>query len=259
MTARVLPLASGHDIPVIGFGTWPMRGEAAYRLTRHALDVGYRHIDTATFYENEAPVGRAVRDSGLRREDVFVTTKMPPGSTGEERETLESSLSTLGLDHVDLWLVHWPPGGGAAPATWTEFLRARDDGLALDVGVSNYSLAQVDELIDASGEAPALDQIQYGPTLHDPSLLAGLRERGLQVAGWSPFKSTNLAHPVLVEISRRHGVTPAQVVVRWHVERGVVCLPRSTDEGRISTNRDVFGFHLGSAEVDAVDALSRQP
>ena len=250
-------LSSGRSMPLVGFGTWPLKGDIAHHLTRHALDVGYRHIDTATFYDNEASIGRAVRDSGLHREDVFITTKMPPGNAGRERETLESSLALLGLDHVDLWLVHWPPGGHAAPQTWAEFLRARDDGLATDVGVSNYSLGQVDELIERTGVAPAVNQIQYGPSLHDRSTLAGLRDRGVRVAGWSPFKSTNLQHPTITDAARRHDVSPAQVVVRWHVQHEIACLPRSSDEGRIAANGDVLGFELSAEQMKALDSLSR--
>jgi 2,5-diketo-D-gluconate reductase A len=142
-------LAGGGDLPLVGFGTWRLRGESAYQAVRHALEVGYRHLDTATMYANEQEVGRALRDSGLDREDVFITTKLWQSDVGRERQTLEQSLRALDTDYVDLWLIHWPPGDQAGTATWREFLAARERGQARAVGVSNYSMAQLDELIGA--------------------------------------------------------------------------------------------------------------
>jgi diketogulonate reductase-like aldo/keto reductase len=221
-------LGAGRALPLVGLGTWAMRGSECYRAVRHALDVGYRHIDTATMYRNERDVGRAVRDSGLPREDVFVTTKLPPGNAGRERRTLDDSLRALGMDYVDLWLVHWPPARGAGTQTWKQFLGLRDEGLAGAVGVSNYDPAKVD----------------------------AHRRRGVVLEGYSPFKSTDLRHPTLVEVARRHAVTPAQVVVRWHVDHGVVVIPKSADPERIAANFDVFGFSLDAADLRRIDGLS---
>ena len=250
-------LAGGGPIPLVGLGTWEMTGQECYRAVRHALDVGYRHLDTATMYRNEREVGRAVRDSGVPRDDVFVTTKLPPRDAGRERKTLEASLEALGMEYVDLWLIHWPPTRGASPQVWKELLALRDEGLARAVGVSNYSVDELDELLAATGEVPTVNQIRWGPTLFDADELEGHHSRGVVLEGYSPFKTTDLRHPVLAEVARGHGVTPAQVVVRWHVEHGVVVIPKSAHPERIESNFDVFGFSLDAEDVRRVDALSR--
>jgi 2,5-diketo-D-gluconate reductase A len=218
--------------------------------------VGYRHIDTATMYGNEREVGRAVRDSGVPREQVFITTKLPPGDAGRERRTLDNSLRALGMAYVDLWLVHWPPRGRALVSTWRELLAARDQGLARAIGVSNYRLGQLDELTAATGATPQVNQIPWAPTRYDPVLLAEHRRRGVALEGYSPFKNTDLRHPVLVEIATRHRVTPAQVVVRWHVDHQVVVIPKSATPERIAANFDVFGFSLTDQELGRIDELS---
>ena len=249
-------LGAAGALPLVGLGTWEMTGSACYRAVRYALDVGYRHVDTATMYRNERDVGRAVRDSGLPREDVFVTTKVPPRYAGRERRTLEASLRALGTDYVDLWLIHWPPAGGAGSQMWKQLLALRDERLVRAVGVSNYSTAQLDDLVRATGDAPAVNQIRWGPTLYDPGKLDGHRRRGVVLEGYSPFKSTDLRHPVLAEVADRHGVTPAQVVVRWHVDHGVVVIPKSARPERIASNFDVFGFSLDDEELRSLDRLS---
>jgi 2,5-diketo-D-gluconate reductase A len=249
-------LPGGGSMPLLGFGTWQIRGRRAYDAVRTALDAGYRHIDTATMYGNEAEVGRALRDSGLDRRDVFVTTKMPPSSAGQERATLTASLRALGTEHVDLWLVHWPPVARQLVPVWHEFLALRDEGEARAVGVSNYSVGQIDALIRATGQAPAVNQIPWGPTLYDADLLAASRERGVVVEGYSPLKNTNLADRLLAEIAARHGVTPAQVVLRWHIEHGIAVIPKSANPDRIAANVDLFGFTLTTGEVSRIDALA---
>jgi diketogulonate reductase-like aldo/keto reductase len=257
--ARNVPavsLTGGIAMPLTGFGSWQLRGRRAYDAVRFALEVGYRHIDTATMYGNEAEVGRALRDSGVGRGAVFLTTKLPPRHAGRERVILAASLRALGTDYVDLWLVHWPPAPRALLPVWREFLAARDDGLAAAVGVSNYSIAQIDELTGATGQAPAVNQIPWSPSRHDPRLLAGIRERDVAVEGYSPLKDTNLRDPVLAEIASRHEVTPAQVVLRWHLEHGIVVIPRSVKRERIASNLDLFGFSLSPGEISRIDSLS---
>jgi diketogulonate reductase-like aldo/keto reductase len=249
-------LAGDVQMPLLGFGTWQITGRDASEAVRQALAVGYRHIDTATMYRNETEVGRALRDSGLDRRDVFITTKLPAGRAGQERQTIAASLRALGTDHVDLWLIHWPPDGEARPQTWREFIAVRDEGLVRSIGVSNYSTAQIDELIEATGEAPAVNQIRWGPALYDAKRLAEHRERGVVLEGYSPFKTTNLRAKVLGEIASTHGVTPAQVVLRWHIEHGTVVIPKSSTPARIAANYDVFGFSLDAGEVARIDALT---
>ncbi len=253
---RTVALADGVEMPLVGLGTWQLRGQPGYRAMRTALELGYRHLDTATMYRNEAEVGRAIDDSGVPREEVFVTTKLPASRSGRARQTLDDSLRALGSEYVDLWLIHWPPGG-AAPETWREFIAARDDGLARSIGVSNYSTGQLDELIKETGEAPAVNQIEWGPSLYDAQRLAECRDRGVVLEGYSPFKTTRLDHPVLVELADAHGVTPPQIVIRWHLEHGVAVIPKSSRPERLKTNVDVYGFALTEDEVRRVDALSR--
>ena len=243
-------------MPLVGLGTWQMTGARCQAAVRAALEVGYRHIDTATMYRNEGEVGRAVRDSGIPREQLFITTKLPPGAAGRERRTLEGSLRALGMAYVDLWLVHWPPRGRTLVSTWKELLAVRNQRLARAVGVSNYSIALLDELIAATGAAPQVNQIRWAPALYDAALLGGHRRRGVVLEGYSPFKNTDLHHPVLVEIAARHGVTPAQVVVRWHIDHGVVVIPKSATPERIAANFDVFGFSLTDQELGRIDGLS---
>jgi 2,5-diketo-D-gluconate reductase A len=253
---RTVDLAAGVQMPLVGFGTWQASGRRGYDAMRYALEVGYRHLDTATFYRNETEVGRAVRDSGLPREEVFVTTKLPPSHAGRERQTLAESLVALGMDYVDLWLIHWPPSGRAAAETWKQFLSLREEGLARAVGVSNYSTAQIDELIRSTGEAPAVNQIPWSPWQYDARQLAESREHGVVVEGYSPFKNSNLRDSVLREIAASHGVTPAQVVLRWHIEHGIVVIPKSVTPERIRTNFDVFGFSLNAEQAARIDALA---
>ncbi len=260
-------MAQAHDIPtvtlprdvlmpLVGLGTWRLRVRQACEAVRFALEVGYRHIDTATMYGNEAEIGRAVRDSGVDRADLFVTTKLPAGNVGRERQTITASLRALGMDYVDLWLVHWPPRGKPQPITWREFLGARDEGLTRAIGVSNYSISQIDELVRATGELPAVNQIPWNLHRHDEGLLAAHRERGVVVEGYSPLKGSDLAAPVLAEIAARHGVTPAQVVLRWHIQHGIPVIPKSAEPSRIAANIDLFGFSLDPAEIARVDAAN---
>ncbi len=243
-------------MPILGLGTWQLRGEQGYAAVRHALEAGYRHIDTAKVYRNEAEVGRAVKDSGVPREQVFITTKLPPDDAGRERETIAASLDALGSDYVDLWLVHWPPDGQPGVGTWEQLLAIQEEGLARDVGVSNYTPAQIDRLLDATGTAPAVNQIKWSPPLFDADRLAHSRERGVVLEGYSPFRAGRLDDPALGEIAAAHEVTPAQVVLRWHIEHEVVCIPKSARRERIEANFDVFGFSLSAAEVARIDALS---
>ena len=249
-------IGDGIDMPMVGFGTWQLGGRQAYESVRVALETGYRHIDTATMYGNEAEVGRALRDSGLDRRDVFITTKLPPGRFGQERATLTQSLRALGTDYVDLWLIHWPPRrvGQSVPA-WREFLEMRSEGLTRAVGVSNYSPEEIDELTSAAGEIPAVDQVPWSPSRHDPDLLAALRDRGVVVEGYSPLKGTRLRDRTLREIADAHDVTPAQVVLRWHVQLGIIVIPRSSRPERIAENFDLSGFSLTDDEMDRLAKL----
>jgi len=261
MTARTsqeeVPLSEGVSIPLIGFGTWQLDGDDAYNGVRGALEIGYRHIDTATAYGNEDRVGTAVRDSGVGRENVFITTKCPPGNAGREAQTLEASLRHLGVDFVDLWLVHWPPHGEARPDMWKAFVAALEQGKTRAIGVSNYSIAQIDELVAATGRGPVLNQIPWNPFVFSAREVSDLASRHVVLEGYSPLKRSDLGNPVLREIAAAHAKTTAQVILRWHVEHGFVVIPRSRRRERIEENYAVFDFELTPEELRRLDSLGR--
>jgi len=241
-------------MPLLGFGTWQIKGESAVNATAAALEAGYRHLDTATVYENEREVGTALRASGVARGEVFVTTKLPPDRAGKELETLQESLELLGTDYVDLWLIHWPPAQGPGHDIWSAFAQARAQGLARDIGVSNYSLDQLDELI-ASGPKPAVNQIRWSPLLFDKNAQDGHRSRGVVLEGYSALRGGTLDHPVVVDIAQRIGRTPAQVIIRWHLQHEVVAIPKSEVPERIVSNADLAGFELSADDMSALDGL----
>jgi 2,5-diketo-D-gluconate reductase A len=249
-------LPSGAAMPLLGFGTWQITGEEAVTATATALDAGYRHLDTATVYRNEAEVGRGLRDSGVPREKVFVTTKCRPNLVGRERETIEQSLQALGIERVDLWLIHAPPSSaGERKSMWEAFVRAQEDGLVRDIGVSNFSLDQVDELVDATGVEPAVNQIEWSPLLFDADVLEGHRSRDVVLEGYSGLRGGTLTDPTIGEVADRLGRTPAQVIVRWHLQHGTVVIPKSSKADRIRSNADVDGFELTDQDMAALDAL----
>jgi 2,5-diketo-D-gluconate reductase A len=248
-------LPGGSPLPLLGLGTWQLEGTQAVDAVAFALDIGYRHVDTATGYSNEAEVGRGLVESGVARTLVFVTTKCPPENAGHERETIEQSLKDLALDYVDLWLVHWPPNGEARPETWREFIRARDDELVREIGVSNYSIAQIDELIEATGVTPSVNQVPWSPKDFDPDLLAAHTERGIVLEAYSPLKRSDLNGSLLQEIAEEYGVTPSQVVLQWHLAHGIAVLAKSANHARITANLDAVGFALAADDVAAIDAL----
>jgi diketogulonate reductase-like aldo/keto reductase len=254
-TKPAVALRSG-EMPLLGFGTWQIDNADASEAVQTALEAGYRHIDTATGYENEAGIGEGLAAVGLPRDSIFVTTKMPPDNVGKERETLEESLTKLGLDHVDLWLVHWPPNKQATPEAWEQFIKAQQDGLTKSIGVSNYSLDQIDELIAATGVAPAVNQIPWAPTRYDPALVAGLKERNVVLEGYSPFKLSNMDDPALTSIAEAHDATPAQIIVAWHVKHEFVVIPKSTKRERIVSNAVGAHIELTDDEVTTLDGLS---
>ncbi|GAA5152051.1 aldo/keto reductase [Nocardioides marinquilinus] len=249
-------LPNGGAMPLLGFGTWQLRGDDAVRATGAALEAGYRHLDTATMYRNEAEVGRALAESGVAREEVFVTTKCPPDRADRALDTLRASLEQLRTDHVDLWLVHWPVGGaGRDVELWQRFVEAQQEGLAREVGVSNYDPALIDEVTDATGVRPAVNQVEWSPLLFDAGTVAAHRERDVVLEGYSTLKGGTLEHPTVVGIAERLGRTPAQVLVRWHVQHGIVVIPKSANPDRIRANADVGGFELSADDVAALDAL----
>jgi len=253
-TTAALP--QGGRMPLLGFGTWQIKGEEAVTATSAALAAGYRHLDTATVYGNEAEVGRALAESGVAREDVFVTTKCPPGRAGRELETLKQSLEMLQTDHVDLWLIHWPADGSGNVDLWRAFVEAREAGLTREIGVSNFDVPLLDEVTDATGVRPAVNQVEWSPLLFDPKTLAEHQDRGVVLEGYSALRGGTLEHPAIRAIADRHGRTPAQVIIRWHLQHEVVVIPKSVHPERIRSNADVAGFTLTDEDMAALDALA---
>jgi diketogulonate reductase-like aldo/keto reductase len=255
MTEHTVELAGNVAMPVVGLGTWGLRGRAARDAVGWALDSGYRHLDTAAIYGNESEIGLALQESGVPRDQVFITTKLPPREVGKERRTLERSLAALRTDYVDLWLVHWPPNGSGV-ATWEAFAELAQENLTRAIGVSNYGPRQIDELISTTRVIPAVNQVRWSPFIFDRSRLEHSRAAGIVLEGYSPLKASNLGHPLLREVAERHAKTTAQVILRWHLDHGVVVIPKSSRPERIAANIDLFDFRLHSEEIKALDGLS---
>ena len=250
-----VPLPDGRPIPLLGLGTWQLRGDHARSVVAEALRLGYRHLDTATVYGNEAAVGDALATSDVPREDVFVTTKLKPDEWPRARHALEHSLDLLGLDAVDLWLLHWPPGGDEDVRAWEAMLALREEGLARSVGVSNVPPATLDALVAATGEVPAVNQVKWSPHRYDRARLEHSRQVGTVLEGYSPFKAGDLSEEMLTTVAQTHGVTPAQVVLRWHVEHDVPVIPKTATPARLAENADIWRFSLTDEEVRRIDAL----
>ena len=250
---QTLTLSGGTQIPLLGFGTWQIKGDDAVRATASALESGYRHLDTATVYGNEAEVGRALAESGVSRDEVFVTTKCPPDNVGRELDTLRKSLELLQVDHVDLWLIHWP--GSTNSDMWRAFVEAREAGLTKEIGVSNFDASLLDEVTDATGVAPAINQIRWSPLLFDSGVIEEHRSRGVALEGYSALRGGTLEHPVIAEIAERTARTPAQVIIRWHLQHEIVVIPKSVNADRIRSNADVGGFSLSDEDMATLDAL----
>jgi diketogulonate reductase-like aldo/keto reductase len=254
---------NGAKIPAIGLGTWTLRDAAATRLVAGALEAGYRHIDTATSYENEAAVGEGLRASGVPRDDIFLTTKVWPTdiAAGDLQRTVEGSLKRLGVEQVDLALIHWPSKTVPLAESIEALNEVRARGLARNIGVSNFTVALIEEAVALSEHPLACNQVENHPLLNQDRVMAACRKHGLALVSYCPLArgSDLFAQGPVSEAAARHGKTPAQVVLRWQVQRdGVVAIPRSSDAGRIRENLDVFDFTLDDGEVAAIDALRSQ-
>jgi diketogulonate reductase-like aldo/keto reductase len=247
-------LANGLELPLLGLGVWQVRrGRETENAVRWALELGYRHIDTAQAYGNEESVGKALRDSGVAREEVFVATKFYPGSKDPDQE-VERSLDRLGLEHVDLYLVHWPQGGPTW--AWPGMERALERGLTRSIAISNFDVAELESVLGAGRFRPVVNQVQFSPFKYRRALLRGCEERGLVLEAYSPLTTgRNLRDKRLAEIAERNDRTPAQVMLRWAVQRGTPVIPKSTKRERIEENARIFDFTLSEADMEALDAL----
>jgi diketogulonate reductase-like aldo/keto reductase len=249
-------LADGNRMPMLGLGVWQVpNGPACVNAVRWALELGYRHIDTAQAYGNEESVGRALRDSGVPRGDVFITTKFYPARRDPVAE-VQQSLKRLGVDQVDLYLVHWPQGGPAR--AWPGMEQARERGFARSIGVSNFSAGDLDRVMSAGTVPPAVNQIQFSPQHDRRALLGACERRGVVPEAYSPLGTGRLLSNATVRrVAERAGRTPAQVLLRWCVRRGLPVIPKSTHRERIAENARIFDFELSDADVAELDALDR--
>lgn len=251
-------LRGGVEMPVLGLGVWQSApGAETRRAVAEALAAGYRHVDTARAYRNEADVGAAVRESGVPRRDVFVTTKLWNADHGYDKalRAVDASLEALGLEQVDLYLVHWPVEGLRLD-TWRAFERIRADGKARAIGVSNYTARHLDELLAHAKEPPAVNQVEFSPFLNQRGLLERCRKEGIQLEAYGPLvRGHKMDHPVLERLARKHGRTPAQVLLRWGIQHELVVIPKSVRPERIRENADVFGFELDAGDLRELDDL----
>ncbi|MCX4680357.1 aldo/keto reductase [Streptomyces sp. NBC_01433] len=253
------PLDDGRAIPAVGLGTWPLDDDAAEKAVAGALGLGYRLVDTAMNYRNETGTGRGIARSGVPREDVFVTTKVPGRHHGYE-ETLasfEESRRALGVEYVDLYLIHWPlPRVDKYVDTWRAMIKLREDGLVRSIGVSNFTAAHLDRLERETGVLPAVNQIEMHPLLVQDELRAVHTAKGIVTESWSPLARGRdvLDAPETVAVAAAHGVTPGQVVLRWHTQLGAVPIPKSADPGRQRENLDLSGFELTPREMARIAA-----
>jgi 2,5-diketo-D-gluconate reductase A len=252
-------LRDGEQIPQLGFGVFQVPPEETAEAATRALLAGYRHIDTAAAYRNEAAVGQAIHAAGLDRDEVFITTKCFNDSHGfdQAQRALKDSLALLELDHVDLYLIHWPvPSQDRYVETWRGLIEAQAQGLTRSIGVSNFQPAHLARIVDETGVTPAVNQIELHPRLQQPGLRREHADRGIVTEAWSPLaKGRVLDDPVIVAIAEAHERTPAQVVIRWHLQLGNVVIPKSVTPERIEENLAIFDFHLSEAEMDAIEAL----
>ena len=263
MTVPSITLNDGFTIPQLGLGTWPLDDAEVASVIETAASLGYRHIDTAAKYGNEKGVGAGIAATGIARNELFVTTKLDGEFQGNDRAIagLEASLARLGLDYVDLLLIHWPlPARGEFVSTWRTFIQLQERGLARSIGVSNFKPAHLATLIESTGVTPAVNQIQLSPFILRTSERAANAAHGIVTESWSPIGGEGanvLASPVIAAIAEEVGKTPGQVVLRWHVQQGLVAIPKSATASRLADNIAIFDFNLSDEQTAAIDALEQ--
>ena len=263
MSIPNIELNDGHTIPQLGFGVFQIDPSDTQRAVREALEVGYRHIDTAEMYGNERGVGEAVRESGLDRGDVYVTSKLNNGyhRPDDARRAFDRTLSELGFDYVDLFLIHWPLPtlyDGDYVSTWRTLEEFKQDGRARSIGLSNFQVDHMERLAAETDTAPAVNQIELHPYLLNDAVRAYDEAHGIGTEAWSPLaKGDLLDDPVVTDVAERVGRTPAQVVLRWHVQRGNIVFPKSVTPERIRENFEIFDFELEPADIERISGLDR--
>jgi len=259
-TQPTINLNDGNVIPQLGFGVWQVPNEEAAKVVGAAISTGYRSIDTAAIYGNEIGVGKAIAASPVQRIHLFITTKLWNDQHTNARSALNESLSRLGLDQVDLYLIHWPkPRQNAYVEAWKALVKLKEEGRAKSVGVSNFTVSHLKRIIDATGVAPSVNQIELHPRFQQKELAAYHTEHGIITESWSPLgQGTLLENATLKALAQKHGRTPAQVVIRWHLDRGYIVIPKSVTPTRIRENFDVFDFSLDADDLAKIAALDRK-
>ncbi|MFF2372602.1 aldo/keto reductase [Agromyces sp. NPDC058110] len=268
MTDQLVPriqLNDGLSIPQLGFGVFKVDPGETERIVSDALEIGYRHLDTARIYGNEEGVGRAIAASGIPRQELYITTKLwndDQGDAATVQAAFDASLERLGLDYVDLYLIHWPtPARDRYVETWRAFEQLRDSARTRSIGVSNFLAHHLERLIGETGVVPAVDQIELHPYHQQPETAAFAEQQGIAIEAWGPLgqgKYPLFEIPEVTAAATAHGVTPAQVVIRWHLQRGHIVFPKSNRRERMAENFDVFGFELTNDEVAAITGLERE-
>jgi 2,5-diketo-D-gluconate reductase A len=254
-----IALSDGRSIPQLGLGVWQTPNDTAVTAVQAALRGGYRHVDTAVIYENEQGVGEGIRASGVARDEIFLTTKVWNSDQGYDStlRALEASLKRLRQEYVDLYLIHWPsPRRGLFADTWRALIKARDEGRVRSIGVSNFEVEHLDRVIGETGVTPVLNQIELHPRFQQKRLREAHAQRGIQTQSWSPLgQGQLLSDAVIARIAQKHGRTPAQVLIRWHLDNGLIVIPKSVTPSRIAENFDVFGFALDAEDLAAIARL----
>ncbi len=257
---RRINIAENVAIPQLGLGVFQVSDDQAADAVSTAIECGYRSIDTAAIYKNERGTGEGIHRAGLARDEIFVTTKLWNDRHTDARAALTESLGKLGLDRVDLYLIHWPvPKNDDYVAAWRSLVQLRDEGLTRAVGVSNFTEAHLDRVIDETGVIPAINQVELHPYLQQPALREFMIKHGVTAEAWSPIGQGKglLDDPLFARLAGKHGKTPAQIVLRWHLQFGHVVIPKSVTPSRIRENIEVTDFELDSADMDAIAALDR--
>ncbi|MGG4105359.1 aldo/keto reductase [Paenibacillus lautus] len=252
-------LNDGVKMPWLGLGVWKTKeGEEVIQSVKSAIAAGYRSIDTAAIYGNEEGVGQAIRESGVSRDELFITTKVWNDDQGYEKtlQAFETSRKKLGLDIVDLYLVHWP-GKDKYLDTWKALIHLQKEGLVRSIGVSNFQIRHLQHIIEETGVVPVVDQVELHPLLSQRELLGYARENNIVLEAWSPLMQGNLDQPVLAQIAEKYGKTTAQVILRWDIQNGVIVIPKSIKEHRIRENSGIFDFELSAEDMAAIDGLNQ--
>lgn len=261
-TIPTYELNDGRHIPAIGFGTYPLKGEQCVSVVHEAIKAGYRLIDTAVNYGNETEVGHAVRTSGIPRDELFVTSKLPGRhhAYDDAVASVRGTLERMGLDHLDLHLIHWPnPRVDRYAEAWRALVDLRQEGLVRSIGVSNFTEQHLTRIIDETGVTPVVNQVELHPYFPQVEMRAVHERLGIRTEAWSPLgkRQAPFTEPPVARAAERHGVTPAQVILRWHLQLGSLPIPKSSDPDRMRANLDVLGFELDGDEVAAITGLAR--